>query len=43
MAIVGVSFILFLNSHYPGGCKILIFFNTQEAGDNEANPLSSPK
>ena len=42
MAIVGVFFILFLNSHWIGGQKFN-FLDTQEAGYDEAHPLSPPK
>lgn len=43
MEIVGVFFILFFNSHYIGGHKILIFLYTQDTGNNEAHPLSPSK
>lgn len=42
MAIVGVFFVLFLNSHWIGGQKFN-FLDTQEAGYDEAHPLSPPK
>ena len=42
MAIVGVFFILFLNSHWMGG-QTFNFLDIQEAGYDEAHPLSPPK